>query len=388
MTEPISRGRQRARCVARAFVLTALAGSAACHPAPPQPVERTIKLKDQIAVIRVASSDAPYWQTVYESTARTMKRVDDALGTQSPNSDISRLNRVGSDARIQISHDTFRLLDIAQHYSELSGGAFDFTVAPLAYLWGFEGGPLPTNAPSQDMLQVALTGIGVRNLALFENGAAALTRAQAKVSVDSLADAYAADMALVEARDKAVANAFVQIGRSARALGASDAGDPWQMPLADPFQTNGTLGRLLLDGRIAMSQALLREKTVTIGGKIYGHIIDPRTGSPAEGTALAAASGPSATKCSVLAQALIVAGVGGAPQVLARFSKCEALLVPDRKPLEIWMTHGFAPHVKLNPELQGAVKYIEVVKSAEPVKDDDAPTATNSAAASPPPAAK
>lgn len=373
----------------RRALLLALALAALSCSREPQPVERTIQVKNRTAVIRVAASDAQHWVTLYGIVQRMMSRVGDILDADDSGSDISRINRIGSDARIQVTHDTFRLLDLARHYAELSGGTYDFTVAPAAYLWGFEGGPVPTNRPAPDVLQAALFGAGARHLSLSDNGAAALTHTQSKISVTSLADAYAADLAIVEAREKGIANAFVQIGDSVRALGVPRAGSAWEAPLADPFLTNGSLGRLVLDGGVAFSRAALRERTVTIGGEVFGHIIDPRTGVPASGTALAVVSGPIAVKCDALAQALIVAGLAGAPAILPGFARCEALIIPDRQPLEIWMTRGFPARVKLNRELQDAVHTIETGPSpGEPVTDGGPSGATEAVPAAAAPAAK
>jgi hypothetical protein len=116
--------------------------------------------------------------------------------------------------------------------------------------------------------------------------------------------------------------------------------------------------------------------------------MDPRTGNPAQGTLCAVVSGPTATKCAVLAQALVVLGVEGAQKIMPKFTRCEAMIVPDRKPLEIWMTPGFAPRVKLNPELQQSVHYFVSETAAAPVKDAGAAGATNAAPASTPQAAK
>lgn len=370
-----------------AAVALSAAALAACEKAP-QPVERAIVVKDRTARIRLAASDAPGWVTLYGTTQRMMQRVADSLDANDAGSDVAKINRIGNDARIQIAHDTFRLLDLARHYAELSDGAYDFTIAPVAWLWGFEGGPAPTNEPPADLVQAALLGVGAGHLSLFDNSSAALTHPQARISVAALADGYAADMALVEARTKGIRNACVEIGRSARALGSARADAAWDIPLRDPFFTNGILGRLVLGDGVAFSSAALRDRTVAIGDRTFGHILNPRIGEPAHGTALAVVAGPIATKCSALAQALVVVGAGGASAVVARFERCEALIVPDAQPLEIWMTRGFAQHVRLNPGLEGAVKYIEVDRPADAVTDDGEAPAINAVPANAAPAEK
>lgn len=371
------------------LVVTAIAVAvAACRRQEPTLLERTFTEHQKSATIRLAAVDSNRWWTLNEISQRLMRRLNETLSTQEQGSDVTRINRVGTTARIQISRDTFRLLDLAQHYSALSGGAFDFTTAPLAYLWGFQGGPTPTNVPPPDTLLAALVGVGAQNLTLFDLSAVALTHIQSKMSVDSLIDAYTTDLIVIEAREKGVANAFVNIGDNARALGIPEAGKTWEWTLASPFKTNESLGTLLLAPGVAISQSRLHETNVTIEGKTYGHIIDPRTGRPAEGTALAIAAGPTATQGAALAEALVVAGLHGAGAVLSHFPRCDAMIVPDRQPVEIWMTKNFASRVRLNPELEQAVHVIETPKAAESVIDDDVSEARDASPTSPAPAAK
>ncbi len=371
------------------LIVTAIAiAVAACRHQEQTLIERTFTEHQKTATVRVASADAHRWWTLNEIAQRLMRRLNESLSTQDQGSDVTRINRVGTTSRIQVSRDTFRLLDLAQHYSDLSGGSYDFTTAPLAYLWGFQGGPTPTNVPSPDTLLANLVGVGAQNLTLFDLSAVALTHIQSKMSVDSLIDAYTTDLVVIEAREKGVANAFVNIGGSARALGVPEAGKTWDWKLVSPFKTNESLGTLLLDPNISMSQSRLHETNVTIEGKTYGHIIDPRTGRPAEGTALAIAAGPTATQDAALSEALVVTGLRGAGAVLSHFPRCDVLIIPDQQPVEIWMTRGFAARVRLNPELEKAVHIIDTPKAIEAVKDDVASEATNDVPVSSKPASK
>lgn len=347
---------------AAAFLLV---GLAACAPKP-QMVEKSITVGDQSALIRVAQKDALHWWTVQEIVQRTMKRVQETLDAHHPESDLSRINRVGSSSRIQIARDTYRLLDLAQLAAEQTGGAYDFTIAPVAYLWGFEGGAIPTNEPSADMIQATRVGVGARNVVLYEFGAAALTQPQTKLSVDSLVDAYATDLAVVAVRDKEIENALVSIGLSARALGVQEGARSWQMAIPDPMTTNTSLGMARLEGGLALSQVMPGQKSVTIGGRKFGHIIDPRTGRPAVGVVLAVAAGPTATQGSVLAQAAVVLGERNCGSLLAAFPRYELLVVPDRQPMELWMTKGFRALLDLRSGLE---KNVHEIDRPAPVTD-------------------
>jgi len=73
-------------------------------------------------------------------------------------------------------------------------------------------------------------------------------------------------------------------------------------------------------------------------------VIDPRTGTPTQGTRLAAVAGPLTVKAYALAEALLVLGVEEGGDILAQFPGHEVLVIPNRDPLEIWLTPGFRDH--------------------------------------------
>lgn len=342
-----------------AIALSALLLAGCWKDKAPQSFENTLTQRGRETIMKLPPSDAQFSGTFKTITWRTVERASEALDGTIHESDIAKLNRIGKDARIQISKDAYRLLDLARHYAVQTGGNYDLTTAPVAYLWGFEGGTTPTNLPPDDVRQTAMLGIGPNNISFFDNGSVTLTHEQTGVTVAPLIDAYCADMAIVEARQKSIENAFLRIGNAARALG-TDGGQPWSTPLPDPSGKLPDLGFVRIAAGRALALATPSSKTVEIAGKKYGYIFNPRTGLPAEGVALAAVSGNIATKCSVVAHALVVAGIEGASDVLKNFPGCEALIVPEGQPVVLWMTPGFAKQTDLPEALRGNVRTIEV----------------------------
>lgn len=297
--------------------------------------------RNHTATVSLSALDVRATPTVVEVLRRHIRRTHDLLDADLPASDIARINSVGTTARIQISRDTLRLLDLAQRYAEGSEGAYDFTSVTYASLWGLDGSPAPSNTPPTEMLAAARPAVGYGHLALLENSSAALTQPGARIEVDALADAYAIDLATVELRKKEVGNILIQLGDSARGHGVDDRGSPWTVDLPDPARTNASLGTIRLAASPAVAWARLQERTVTIDGKTYGGLIDPRTGRPASGTAMAVVLAPVTTQARALALALIVSGKDGAAPLLEAFPRCEVLVIPEGEPQEAWMTDGF-----------------------------------------------
>ena len=141
----------------------------------PAAYELQSKVGGRPVTLRLSAEDAQFSGTLNQIVMRTVNRAAEACDATIHESDIAKLNRIGVNARIQISRETYRLLDLARHYAVLSGGAYDFTVAPVAYLWGFEGAPVPTNVPPDELRQTAMLGVGPNNISFFDNGSVTLT---------------------------------------------------------------------------------------------------------------------------------------------------------------------------------------------------------------------
>ncbi len=303
----------------------------------------------------------------------TASRILFALDDTNPRSGINRINSIAGTARWPIPNDIFRVLDLAHHYARLSEGALDVTLAPIAELWGFSGGEAPDQPPSDEILVAALQGVGEKNIRLSGDGTIAFYSPITRIHLGNIGVGYALDLGVVALRRQGITNLLARLHQSVRALGVEQPGAPWKAALPDPFQPTQTLCRVALPSGSALAIAQLREESVEIAGRTYGRILDPATGRPAEGIAMAAVIGPSATMANCLAQALVVKGRNGAPRLLARFPRCEALLVPDRQPLEIVATEKFKALWASEPgrEIHAALLPRADAESAPPLPADD-----------------
>lgn len=296
---------------------------------------------------------------------KTLIATSDTLDPRGSGSDIAKINRVANMVRLQVSYNTFRIIDLAHHYGELTGGAFDITAAPLEALWGFGAKP-PEEAPPEEIIEAARLGVGSDKLQIFDQGSVALTTPLTRLGLGDMIQAYGVDLAILEMRRQHVPGALLHWGRSHRALGNAAAGHPWTALVPHPFEEGRNLGEvLLLPPGAALVVVCLYDRSVTLEGTRYGHVIDPRTGRPARGTALAAVSGPTATQAHALARALVVLGIEEGSSILQDFDRCEALVVPDRKPLEAWMTPGLASRFTADASAGVAIRTWETPPRAD-----------------------
>lgn len=301
-----------------------------------------------------------------------MTATMETLDPERPDSDLNKLNRVANTVRLQVSRNTFRLLDLIHHYSGLTAGTIDPTVYPLEKAWGLHG-KAPEEEPSPELLEALRIGVGRDFVELFDQGAVAFTSPNTQIHLGRFGTAYAVDLAALDLRRRGYSSVHVQLDGFQRVLGMRSAAKAWVAPVSHPFLDTAFTGFLTLEGtHTSLTVLRLYDQPLNVGDHIYGGILDPRNGRPAEGTALVAVTGPSATMAAALAQALLVAGLKGAPALLSAFPKCEALVIPDQQPEELWMTSGWQERFTVTADSTNQQHTLE--RAATPADGDEPAT--------------
>lgn len=337
----------------RPIVFGLVALLAGCRAGPQYPVSRTWTAMGTYASLAVGPG-SPGLERCADITLKAFETVEARASTYRPASDITRLNQAAGKV-VPVDAVTRELLEAARDYAERSGGAFDISVAPLMKLWGFRDGKPPTALPGGKALEAALARVDWRSVELRPEGAR-LALAGASVDLGGIAKGYAVDAAFDRLVPLGATNLLVNLGGNMRAAGQAEQGRVWRVGVRDPFAREGLLGQLELSGGMALATSGNYEKFVTLDGTRYAHIMDPRTGRPVSGMAGVTVLAPSAVEADAMSTALFVAGLDAAPTMLARVPGCEALIVPDRRPLELWATPGFRSRFTPRKDLRKALR--------------------------------
>ena len=212
------------------------------------------------------------------------RRLDELLSNYRPESEWSTVNRLASIRPVQTSPELFRLLAACLEYSRESEGAFDITVGPLMKVWGFykDSGHLPHRAE----VGAALTKVGYRHVHLDE-GAHTVRFDRSGVELDpgGIGKGYAVDRMVDILRQNGVGIALVAgSGSSIYGMGAPPS-EPrgWRVNIKNPWSPSKTAAEVYLKDQ-SISTSGSYEKFFRAEGRIYAHIMDPRTGYPAQGS--------------------------------------------------------------------------------------------------------
>jgi thiamine biosynthesis lipoprotein len=211
-------------------------------------------------------------------------RLDAMLSNYRAASEWSAVNRNAAEAPVSVSPELFQLLSACLAYSRESDGAFDITVGPLMKLWGFykDFGRLPRPAEVADVLPK----VGYRHIHL---DAAARTvwfdRAGVELDPGGIGKGYAVDRMVDVLRRQGFQIALVAGSDSSIYGMGAPPSEPkgWRVGIKDPRNARRTVAEAFLKD-MSMSTSGSSEKFFRAEGRIYAHIMDPRTGYPAQGS--------------------------------------------------------------------------------------------------------
>lgn len=199
-------------------------------------------------------------------------------------SEVSALN-AAAPGTVPISGDTARVLSLAVEWSEKTGGAFDVTVAPVSAAWGFGGGE-EHRVPAREELEELLTLVDSGALTVSGN-TAALEKAGMEIDLGGIAKGYASGQAEQVLRERGVESALLDLGHNITVIGGKPDGSAWRVAVQDPRDSSGAVGVLSLRDTSAVTSGGY-QRYFEQDGVVYHHIIDPRTGYPADSGLLSA----------------------------------------------------------------------------------------------------
>lgn len=237
-------------------------------------------------------------------------QLEQSLSVYIPTSDLSRANARASETPVEIGLATIELLQLGQAVHAATEGCFDMTAQKLSQIWGFfrRQGKMPTN----EEIDSALQCIGSEHIELNEQERTIRFLKPIEINPGGIGKGYAIDSAAGILEDHGVLNYAIHGGKSSircrgsQLLRADHNG--WRIAVRHPEQTERILGTLVLNNK-SLGTSGPANQFFYFQGKRYGHIIDPRTGWPADGMLSVTVLHPSAGWADALATGLYVMGL-------------------------------------------------------------------------------
>ena len=277
------------KAILKQFVLVLFLLAAARGPgtAASQELLRLQKSADAMGstyTVELYGYDRVKMEAAADAALEEARRLDELLSNYKPESEWSQVNRLAAERPLRISPELFQLLSACVEYSRRSEGAFDISVGPLMKVWGFYKGT--GHLPHRAEVAAAMAKVGYRHIHLdAAAGTVWFDRPGVELDPGGIGKGYAVDRMVDILKQDGVTTALVAgSGSSIYGLGAPP-GQPqgWPVEIKDPWDTRKTVAQVFLKD-MSMSTSGSYEKFFRAEGRIYAHIMDPRTGFPAQGS--------------------------------------------------------------------------------------------------------
>ena len=194
-------------------------------------------------------------------------------------SDVWRVNQAAGET-VTVSEDTAELISLGLEYSELSGGVFDITVGRLTELWDFGGA---NHVPEETELPPILSSVDYHKLSLKGNEVA-LSDPEARLELGAVAKGFIADRVAQLLQEEGAKSAVIDLGGNVVTLGTKPDGEEWKIGVQQPFgaERSEFIGLIKAEGDLSLVTSGVYERNFERHGVLYHHILDPRTGFPAD----------------------------------------------------------------------------------------------------------
>jgi len=319
--------------VLRATVLVILLGGMLISCQVPVHRQTRFAMSTTLTVL-VSSSREPNWQELFDFADRKAwqfdhRRAEGAIGA---------LNRAGVG---NLPEEVLAVLEIARTVAAASGGAFDPTILALTELWSFDtGGRVPTGP----QIEQARSRVDFSRVTVGRDGRVVLPEGFG-FDLGGIAKGAVVDLTAEYLLDRGYEDFLIDAGGDILVSGLKQGRTPWRIAIRHPRDSQAVLGVLAFgrkDERIAVVTSGDYERYFEQDGKRYHHILDPRSGYPADQLASVTVIAPTCALADALSTAAFVLGPQEGLELLDEFPDAEGLLIAERQgELVAWKTDGF-----------------------------------------------
>ena len=217
-------------------------------------------------------------RSILDQVFQLCSQYDKLFSMTQSGSDIYKINHAGGKA-VKVSQDTVDVIEEGLGYSKKSDGLFDITVGALTSLWNIEGEN--PKVPPKDKIDAAMKTIDYRGI-VIAGDTVALKNKDAMIDLGGVAKGFIADKLKAFLLSQGVHRAIINLGGNVEVLGSKDTNTPWIVGVQQPFQgQNQDIGYLYVTDKSVVTSGIY-ERYFVQDGKLYAHILDPRTGYPVE----------------------------------------------------------------------------------------------------------
>ncbi len=278
--------------------------------------------------ITVIAKDSVEGKQFTDLAITEVRRIENQISDWIPTTQISLVNKNAGIQAVKVDSEVFELVARAIKISEITDGAFDISYASMDKIWQFDGSM--TVMPSEEAIKKSVAKIGYKNIVMNkEDQSIFLKLPGMKLGLGGIGQGYIAD----KVKDLLIANrctsGIVNVSGDINAWGKQINGKPWTVGIINPMNKNKVFATFPLENSSVETSGNY-EKYVTFNGIRYSHIIDPRSGYPAQGVVSVSVFAKQTEIADALATGIFVLGVEVGLDLVNQLKGIECIIVDDK----------------------------------------------------------
>jgi len=274
----------------------------------------------------ISNADEDQARDAINAASAEMMRVEQLFTIYGPRDNaVKRFNQGPVNTPLRLPSEISALLQIAVDVQQHSQASFHPALAVWNRLWGFSHDPLPSTPPTKAQITAARPGL----FCLQHVDSDRWLRHDQNCQLDfgAIAKGYAIDRGIAVLRQHGIRHAIINAGGDMRVIGLHHD-IPWRIGIRHPRRQGDILGYVSLQGDISIVTSGDYERFYIFRGRRYHHILNPRTGYPAERVQSATVIYRDATLADAWSTALFVMGKAALP-ILQRRHMAAMIVTQD-----------------------------------------------------------
>lgn len=235
------------------------------------PLSSTQIMMDTVVTVTIYDGD----DDALSGAMKLCKKYENLLSRTVEGSDVYKIN-ASNGKPVEVSSETIELLSIALDIAKNSSGAFDPTVLPLVEVWDVMNAE---KVPESSKITEAMKSVGYQNIEI--NGNLVTAKNGARLDLGGIAKGFIADKLKDYLKENNIKSAIINLGGNTLLVGNKEGKD-FSVGVQKPFGKQDELcGIIKTQNKTAVTSGVY-QRYFEQDGRIYHHIIDTKTGYPAD----------------------------------------------------------------------------------------------------------
>ena len=279
----------------------------------------------EITIVEKKESHANY---LLDLAIKEISRIEKLISSWDESSQTAQINLNAGIKPIKVDKELFDLISRSLKVSRLSQGAFDISYASLDKVWYFDKEML--KIPSEEEIKKSVSKVGFGDIVLNKkNQTIFLKNKGMKIGFGAIGKGYAADMAKLILLKNNVKSGIINASGDLTAWGGKPSGEDWMVAIVNPLNKDKIFSWLPIKNKAVVTSGNY-EKFINFNGKLYSHIIDPRTGYPSEGILSVTIFAEKAELADALATSVYVLGEEIGMNLINQLKGIDCIIVNDK----------------------------------------------------------